>query len=100
MSKPPVIADIVGTEETGLSRPVPPRSQERRPQPRLIGLRDAAAYLGVSYWTLRELINSGRVPTVRLESPWTKDGRSMRRVLLDRQDLDRLIDGAKEVERE
>jgi excisionase family DNA binding protein len=32
-------------------------------------LRTAAAYLGCSYWTLRDLVVSGHIPAVRIPSP-------------------------------
>ncbi len=51
--------------------------------PRLLTLREAAAYLSVSYWTVRGWVESGRLPHVRLP------GRRLLRV--DRADLDRLI---------
>jgi integrase len=36
---------------------------------RLMDLRTAAAYLGCSYWTLRDLVLNGHVPAVRIPSP-------------------------------
>jgi excisionase family DNA binding protein len=51
-------------------------------QPRLLSQKEAAAYLGVSYWTLRDLLFQGEIPHVRLK----------RRVLVDRLDLDTYID--------
>jgi excisionase family DNA binding protein len=47
--------------------------------------REAATYLGVSYWTLRDMLFRGELPTVRIR----------RRVLIDRADLDRYIGQAK-----
>jgi excisionase family DNA binding protein len=55
---------------------------------RLMSLHGAADYLGVSYWTLRDLVNAGTIPRVRLPIGGTRD---LRRVLVDREDLDRLI---------
>jgi hypothetical protein len=60
-------------------------------------LRTAAAYLGCSYWTLRDLVVSGHVPAVRIPSPRAHDGRAMRRILIDSRDLDTLIEQWKEV---
>jgi hypothetical protein len=60
-------------------------------------LRAAAAYLGCSYWTLRDLVLNGHVPAVRIPSPRAKDGRAMRRILIDTRDLDMLIERWKEV---
>jgi len=60
-------------------------------------LRTAAAYLGCSYWTLRDLALNGHVPIVRIPSPRATDGRAMRRILIDSRDLDMLIERWKEV---
>ena len=57
--------------------------------PRLLDLDAAAAYLGgLSTWTVRDLIANGTLRRVRV--PGT-NGEDLRRVLLDRQDLDELI---------
>ena len=60
--------------------------------PRLLDVRGAAAYLGVSTWTIRDLDAAGRLPRVRL----TLAGRECRRLLFDVRDLDRLIEVSKE----
>ena len=65
---------------------------------RLMDLRTAAAYLGCSYWTLRDLVLSGHIPAVRIPSPRARDGRAMRRILIDSRDLERLIERWKEVD--
>jgi hypothetical protein len=59
---------------------------------RLLGLRAAADYLGLSYWTLRDLVNAGTIRPVRLP---LAAGRDLRRILLDRRDLDDLVDRSK-----
>src|SRR5262249_4772874 len=64
---------------------------------RLMDLRTAAAYLGCSYWTLRDLVLNGHVPAVRIPSPRARDGRALRRTLIDSHDLDLLIERWKEV---
>jgi excisionase family DNA binding protein len=51
--------------------------------PRLLSLRQAADYLGLSTWTVRALIDSGSLPRVPLP---------VRKILLDREALDRLIE--------
>jgi hypothetical protein len=61
-------------------------------------LHTAAAYLGCSYWTLRDLVLAGHIPTIRIPSPRARDGRVMRRILIDSRDLDRLIERWKEVD--
>ena len=42
---------------------------------RLMDLRTAAAYLGCSYWTLRDLVLNGHIPTVRIPSPRARAAR-------------------------
>src|SRR5438552_5025167 len=63
---------------------------------RLMDLRTAAAYLGCSYWTLRDLVVNGYVPAVRIPSPRARDGRALRRTLIDQRDLELLIERWKE----
>jgi excisionase family DNA binding protein len=53
---------------------------------RLLTLAEAAAYLGVSPWTVRDLQWKGRLPRVALS----------RKLLFDLVDLDRLIEATKE----
>lgn len=52
---------------------------------RLVSLLDAATYLGISYWTVRDLINRREIPAVRIG----------RRVMLDVDDLDGFIEANK-----
>jgi excisionase family DNA binding protein len=61
--------------------------------PRLVSLTQAAAYLGVSKWTVRDWISAGDLPAVKL--PARGDQERLRRVLVDVQDLDRLIEQSK-----
>lgn len=61
--------------------------------PRLLALDDAALYLGVSPWTLRDLIANGTLKRVRIPLPHNGE---LRKILLDREDLDRFIEAAKE----
>lgn len=58
--------------------------------PRLVDLHEAGAYLSLSYWTVRDLVFAGKLPTVRVPG--------VRRILIDRHDLDRLIEAWKETE--
>lgn len=67
-------------------------------QPRLLDLRTAGEYLGVSYWTMRDLVFAGTVPTVKIPATRAGDGRAIRRILIDRRDLDALIQKNKETE--
>jgi excisionase family DNA binding protein len=53
--------------------------------PRLLSQQEAAVYLGISYWTLRDLTFRGEVPHVKIG----------RRILVDRLDLDAYLDRAK-----
>lgn len=53
---------------------------------RLLTLPQAAKYLGLSVWTIRELIWRGVLPRVRLS----------RKILLDQRDLDAAIEASKD----
>jgi hypothetical protein len=64
--------------------------------PRLFGLEQAAAYLGLSPWTVRDLEAKGVLPRVRVPLP---DGGELRKLLFDRADLDRLIEVWKDAAR-
>jgi hypothetical protein len=64
--------------------------------PRVLNLREGAKYLGISYWSLRDLVIGGHVPVVRLPCPRSGNGRIMRRLLVDRRDLDALIERSRE----
>lgn len=59
---------------------------EIRPQRRVLGLAEAAEYLGVSDETLRRLAMNGRIQCVRID----------RHRRFDIRDLDRFIDTHKE----
>jgi len=56
--------------------------------PRLLDLDAGAAYLALSPWTVRDLIAAGILARVRIPLP---NGGELRKVLLDREDLDRLV---------
>lgn len=56
------------------------------PTRRLLTLPEAARYLGLSPWTVRELLWRGVLPRVRLS----------RKILIDQNDLDALIEARKE----
>ena len=57
------------------------RKTEATLEQRLYSITIAAKYLGLSPWTIREMIWRGDLPSVRMG----------RRVMLDLQDLDRYI---------
>jgi|SRR5579871_4804223 len=59
------------------------RRGPRLPASRLLDLREAESYSGISAWTLRELIATGALPAVRPPH--------LRRVWIDRADLDQAI---------
>ncbi len=67
--------------------------------PRLMNLRQAAGYLGVSYWTARDWALQELFPLVRLPALRPREGErerdSLRRVLIDVRDLDGFIDRLK-----
>ena len=63
-------------------RPVS-RKRGSRTAGRLLDLKAAEAYSGISAWTLRDLIASGNLPAVRPPR--------LRRVWIDRADLDKAI---------
>ena len=63
---------------------------------RLLDLDEAAHYLGVSYWTMRDYVHGGIIPKVELPHPRDPDGRVLRRILIDRNDLDEFIEKNKE----
>src|SRR5262245_19679787 len=56
--------------------------------PRLLDLHQAADYLAVSVWTIRDLEAAGELRRVRLPLGARRD---LRRLLFDRLDLDALI---------
>lgn len=59
---------------------------------RLLDLQQAASYLGVSTWTVRDLEANGVLPRVLIP---LGNGRELRKLLFDRTDLDRLIEAWK-----
>jgi excisionase family DNA binding protein len=84
-------APTQGRAATGISR----RDEDKTSCERLLSLPQAAAYLGVSYWTVRDLVANGTLAKVALPGG-PNDSRSLRRVLIDRHDIDRLIERSKE----
>lgn len=67
--------------------------------PRLLNMRQAAAYLGCSFWTARDYIVQGLIPVVDMPPLRARDGdrqrKTLRRVLIDRADLDAFIESRK-----
>lgn len=67
--------------------------------PRLLNIYQAAAYLGISVDMVREFINDGTIKPVRLPRPRTARmnrrtaiSDQVRRLLIDRADLDKLVE--------
>lgn len=64
-----------------------PLQQPEARSPRLLGLKEAAAELGISIWTLRDLIGDGQIKAVQPPG--------VRRIWIDRRDIDRAIEAWK-----
>jgi hypothetical protein len=75
---------------TRMNRGLEPSALDRQScVPRLLGIGQAAAYLGLSPWTVRDLVAAGRLHPVRIP---LSQGREVRRLLIDRLELDALVD--------
>lgn len=61
-------------------------------RPRLFGVADAAQYLGVSVTYVRNLVSVGHLKRAHLPAV-NGDAPASRRVLIDRAELDRLVEG-------
>ena len=76
-----------------------PTGERERVAPRLLNMRQAAEYLGCSFWTARDYILQGLIPVVDLPPLRAREGerqrRTLRRVLVDRTDLDAFIESRK-----
>ena len=75
-----------------------PESHDRV-KPRLLNMRQAADYLGCSFWTARDYILQGLIPIVDIPPLRAREGdrqrKALRRVLVDRADLDAFIESRK-----
>lgn len=78
--------------DSGQEKGTPAYSAVAPIAPRLLDLRATAAYLGVSDWTVRDLEAAGTLRRVAIPLP---GHRELRKLLFDRQDLDRLVDAWK-----
>jgi len=70
--------------------------------PRLLDVHRAAAYLSLSPWTVRDYVARGILRTVQLPASAVREGDAprnghLRRVLIDKTDLERLVDSGKGV---
>ena len=87
-------------QTTALNQSLAEASQSsERIKPRLLNMRQAAAYLGCSFWTARDYILQGLIPVVNMPPLRPRDGdrqrKTLRRVLVDRADLDTFIETRK-----
>jgi hypothetical protein len=95
------VAATLATEQptnTG-RRPRTPAPESGAPLvARLLDLPSAAAYLGVSPWSVREWEALGVIRRVRVPLPVTEKrrGGELRKLLFDRQDLDQLVEAWKD----
>lgn len=62
---------------------------------RLMSVHSAATYTSLSYSEVYLAVQSGAIPAYRLLSP-RADGKMIKRILIERSDLDRWIDNNKE----
>lgn len=80
------------------SKELGPTTAERI-TPRLLNMRQAAAYLGCSFWTTRDYVLQGLIPVVDMPPLRAREGdrqrKALRRVLIDRADLDAFIESRK-----
>jgi predicted DNA binding CopG/RHH family protein len=67
--------------------------------PRLLNMRQAAKYLGCSFWTVRDYVLQGLIPVVELPPLRARTGarqrETLRRVVIDRADLDKFVETRK-----
>ncbi len=61
--------------------------------PLVLSLHDAARYLGMSEWTIRDMEHSGLLPRIRVPLP---NNGELRKLLFAREDLDRAVEAWKE----
>jgi hypothetical protein len=86
-------------DTTALNPVVADAQPRERVKPRLLNMRQAAEYLGCSFWTARDYILQGLIPVVNLPPLRPREGdcqrKTLRRVLVDRADLDAFIESRK-----
>ena len=76
-------------KRTGTIEKKPEQGIDNQKRPRLLPLKKAAEYLGLSLWSLRERVWDGDLPVVRF-----REGGKM---FIDRKDLESFIQGNKMV---
>lgn len=86
-------------ETTTFNPGVADTQSQERVKPRLLNMRQAAEYLGCSFWTARDYILQGLIPVVDMPPLRAREGdrqrKTLRRVLVDRADLDLFIESRK-----
>lgn len=88
-NKPLAAAAERNKGKPGRPRSVRPEAMLEHPlPPRLLDLEGSATYLSVSPWTVRDLEAAGVLSRVRIPLP---NGGQLRKLLFDREDLDRLV---------
>jgi hypothetical protein len=91
---PPPALPLAAASERLKGKPGRPRKAPLEPvqtpavTARLLDLDGSAVYLSISPWTVRGLDAAGVLKRVRVPLP---NGGELRKVLFDREDLDRLI---------
>jgi hypothetical protein len=87
------------TMETAAHNPALAAPTRERVKPRLLNMRQAAEYLGCSFWTARDYILQGLIPVMDMPPLRARQGdrqrKTLRRVLVDRADLDAFIEARK-----
>ncbi len=73
---------------------VPGERAKNRVSPCLLSVEDTACYLGVSPRTIRDLEAAGVLTNGRIPLP---NGGELQKLLFDREDLDKLVEGWKDV---
>jgi predicted DNA binding CopG/RHH family protein len=80
----------------GVREPDTPREPMELIAPRLLNVRQAAKYLGCSFWTIRDYVLQGLIQVVHLPPLRARSGarqrESLRRVVIDRADLDKFVE--------
>jgi hypothetical protein len=80
------------------------RTKDVKTVGRLMTLKQAAEYCGLSYWLLRDYCLDGILPIVRLPGSRLKGNKgikshstehTMRKIMIDREDIDQLIQECK-----
>ena len=86
-------------ETSALNPTVADAQPQKRVKPRLLNMRQAAEYLGCSFWTARDYILQGLIPVVDMPPLRAREGdrqrKTLRRVLVDRVDLDAFVEARK-----